>query len=94
MASDLVPLRDAILAVRPDLAGAVFRSLPGGWHSRAVVADARFVFKFPQGADAERALQREATILAALRWNRAVTPMMRAMLADWGRTLFTRPVEA
>ena len=67
MASDLVPLRDAILAVRPDLAGAVFRSLPGGWHSRAVVADARFVFKFPQGADAERALQREATILAALR---------------------------
>jgi hypothetical protein len=34
------------------------------------------------------------SVAAALRWNRAVTPTMRSMLAAWGRMLFARPVEA
>lgn len=68
MTSETAPFRKAILAVRPDLADAVFRTLPGGWHSRAVAAGG-FVFKFPQGEEAERALRREVSILAAVRPN-------------------------
>lgn len=61
------PFRLAIAAVYPDLEDAAFRPLPGGWHSRAVAVNERLVFKFPQGKEAERALRREATILAAVR---------------------------
>ncbi|WP_411034400.1 phosphotransferase family protein [Shinella sp. BYT-45] len=67
MANDLDPFRDAIVAVHPELAGAAFEPLPGGWHSRAVAVDGRLVFKFPRGEVAERALCREAAILAAVR---------------------------
>lgn len=67
MTSELAPFRTAIVALHPDLANAAFRLLPGGWHSRAVVVDERRVFKFPQGEAAERALRREASILAAIR---------------------------
>lgn len=66
MASEPDSFRDAILGVRPDLAHAGFRPLPGGWHSRAFAAGS-FVFKFPQGEEAEQALRREASILAAVR---------------------------
>jgi Ser/Thr protein kinase RdoA (MazF antagonist) len=67
MENELDPFYAAIVARHPDLADAAFRPLPGGWHSRAVAVDDRLVFKFPQGEEAERALRREATILAALR---------------------------
>lgn len=67
MASGPDLFRGAILAVHPHLSNADFRLLPGGWHSRAIAADERLVFKFPQGAEAEAALRREATILAAVR---------------------------
>lgn len=67
MTDELDAFRAAIIAVHPDLAKATFRPLPGGWHSRAVAVDDRLVFKFPQGAEAERALRREASILAAVR---------------------------
>jgi len=67
MENELDPFRAAIVARHPDLADAAFRPLPGGWHSRAFAVDDRLVFKFPQGEEAERALRREATILAALR---------------------------
>src|SRR5690606_41376104 len=65
MTSELVPFRKAILTVHPDLEDAAFRALPGGWHSRAVAVDDRLVFKFPQGEEAELALRRETSILAA-----------------------------
>lgn len=68
MTSELAPFRNAILAVRPDLADAAIRPLPGGWHSRAFAAGG-LVFKFPRGEEAERALRREASILAAVRPN-------------------------
>jgi hypothetical protein len=67
MENELDPFYAAIVARHPDLADAAFRPLPGGWHSRAFAVDDRLVFKFPQGEEAERALRREATILAALR---------------------------
>ncbi len=67
MTDELDTFRAAIIAVHPDLATAAFRPLPGGWHSRAVAVDERLVFKFPQGVEAERALRREASILAAVR---------------------------
>ncbi|WLR92632.1 phosphotransferase family protein [Shinella zoogloeoides] len=67
MASEPDLSRAAILAVHPELADAAFRPLPGGWHSRAVAVDDRLVFKFPQGEEAEQALRREASILAAVR---------------------------
>lgn len=67
MTSELVPFRKAILTVHPDLEDAAFRALPGGWHSRAVAVDDRLVFKFPQGEEAELALRRETSILAAVR---------------------------
>ncbi|WP_439614807.1 phosphotransferase family protein [Shinella sp.] len=66
MANELDPFRAAIVARYPNLATASFRLLPGGWHSRAVAVDERLVFKFPQGAEAEQALRREASILAAV----------------------------
>lgn len=67
MENETDAFRAAIVARRPDLADATFRPLPGGWHSRAFAVDDSLVFKFPQGQEAERALRREATILAALR---------------------------
>ncbi|MDX3977068.1 aminoglycoside phosphotransferase family protein [Shinella sp.] len=67
MTDELDTSRAAIIAVHPDLAATTFRPLPGGWHSRAVAVDDRLVFKFPQGEEAERALRREASILASVR---------------------------
>lgn len=67
MTSDLDLFRSAILAVHPSLSDADFRPLPGGWHARAIAVDDHLVFKFPQGAEAEQALGREAAILAVVR---------------------------
>ena len=67
MTDEAETFRDAIVALHPGLANATFRLLPGGWHSRALLVDGRLVFKFPQGDEAEQALRREASILAAVR---------------------------
>jgi Ser/Thr protein kinase RdoA (MazF antagonist) len=38
-----------------------------GWHSLAVDVGGRFIAKFPEGEEAEEALRREASLLAAVR---------------------------
>ena len=64
--TDIVPdsHRAAIIAARP-----AFRALPitvagRGWHSLALDIGGRFIAKFPDGAEAEAALRREASLLA------------------------------
>lgn len=60
-------LRRAILAARPELAGAAFSVAGRGWHSLALDVDGRLIFKFPEGEEAHSALRREARLLAAVR---------------------------
>lgn len=67
MTHDIGSCREAIIRAFPELQGASFRPLAKGWHSLAIEADDRLVFKFPLGEEAERALRREALILAAVR---------------------------
>ncbi len=59
--------RRAIIAANPHLAGSAFSVAGRGWHSLAVDVDGRHIFKFPEGAEAESALLREARLLAAVR---------------------------
>ncbi len=65
--AELAGCIDAILSVYPDLARARFTVAGRGWHSLAVEADHRLIFKFPNGAEAEAALRREAGLLRILR---------------------------
>ena len=60
-------LRDAILAAFPELAGAQLEALGEGWHSTAIGADDRLVFKFPRHEIARAALIKEAALLAVVR---------------------------
>jgi aminoglycoside phosphotransferase (APT) family kinase protein len=62
----LATIREAIFRSFPELAGSAIRPLAEGWHSKAVEADGRLVFKFPKSAAAEKALRREATLLAVV----------------------------
>jgi Ser/Thr protein kinase RdoA (MazF antagonist) len=65
---DLVDrLRAAIARAYPELEGSAFRLLAEGWHSTAVEVDGRLVFKFPKSEAAERALLKEASLLAMVR---------------------------
>lgn len=64
---DMDSIRAAIIAAFPDLADASFKVLEPGWDSTAVDIDDRLVFKFPRSESAERALRREAGLLAAIR---------------------------
>lgn len=64
---DISPFQNIIIHQFPELAGASFRPLTMGWHSIAIDVDDRLIFKFPRNAEAERALRREAGILAAVR---------------------------
>lgn len=76
--ADIDRFRSAIVRSFPALAGAAFRFLPEGWHSVAVEADGRFVFKFPKDEKARRALLREAALLEAIRPRvRLPVPAMR-----------------
>src|SRR5690606_12360342 len=59
--------RDVIVRNFPDLARSRFELTTAGWHSIAVDVDDRLIFKFPRHEVAERALQREAALLAAIR---------------------------
>lgn len=65
--SDDADLRAAILRHFPELAGAQFRLHTRGFHSIAVDADDRLIFKFPRSEEAAQALRREAGLLAVLR---------------------------
>lgn len=61
------PYRAAIVAAHP-----AFQDLPltvagRGWHSLAVDIGGRYIAKFPEGEEAERALRREASILGVVR---------------------------
>lgn len=67
MTEDIALYRNTIIHAFPELAGASFRPLTMGFHSLALDVDDRLIFKFPKGPEAERALRREARILAAVR---------------------------
>lgn len=84
---ELDPYRAIIAHAAPDLANASIRPLPGGWHSKAFEVDGRLVFKFPQGWEAERALRREASILAAVRPH--ITMAVPALRLHDGTPLFS-----
>ncbi|NNM73093.1 phosphotransferase family protein [Enterovirga aerilata] len=79
---------DAILSVYPELATARFAIAGRGWHSLAVEADDRLIFKFPNGQEAEAALRREAGLLRVLR-RRLSTPVPDMVLSETPR-LFSR----
>lgn len=62
----------------PELADARFRVLGRGWHSLALEADGRLVFKFPRSREAQEALLREASLLSVIRPDIALdVPQMR-----------------
>ncbi|MGE0241906.1 MAG: phosphotransferase family protein [Parvibaculaceae bacterium] len=85
---DLASLKPIIVAHFPDLAHARFTLLPPGWHSTAVDVDDDWVFKFPRGEDAERALRKEASLLAAVRPHIAMPVPELSLIA--GPPLFSR----
>jgi Ser/Thr protein kinase RdoA (MazF antagonist) len=59
--------RDIILSEYPDLAASTFELAPVGWDSIAVDVDDRLIFKFPRNEVAQKALVREAALLAVVR---------------------------
>ena len=59
--------RSIITTTFPELASARFELATSGWDSVAVDVDDRLIFKFPRHAVAEKALQREARLLAIIR---------------------------
>lgn len=65
--TSLTWFQDALVAQFPELANSRFSLLTEGWDSVAVDVDDRWIFKFPRHAQAERALKREASLLAIVR---------------------------
>ena len=63
----LAGLREVIIGVFPDLAGADFALARRGWDSIAVDVDGRLIFKFPRHDAALGRLRKEAGLLAAIR---------------------------
>lgn len=59
--------REAIVSAFPDFAGLPMSVAGKGWHCLAIDIDGRLIAKFPEGEEAEKALRREARLLAALR---------------------------
>ncbi len=80
-------IRHAIVSAFPDLAGVAFTVAGKGFHSLAVEAGG-YIFKFPEGDDAERALRREASLLAAMHGR--VTIAVPDMSLHEGPPLFSR----
>lgn len=66
-ASDTDTFRSIITTRFPELATARFELATAGWDSVAVDVDDRLIFKFPRHAVAEKALLREARLLAVIR---------------------------
>jgi hypothetical protein len=60
-------LRETILKEFPELTNARLEVLGEGWHSTAIGADDRLVFKFPRHEIARAALIKEAALLAVVR---------------------------
>lgn len=88
LSPDLEPFLSAILARFPELAGARIEWHTTGWHSVAADVDDRWIFKFPRHPEAERALRREASLLAAVR--PAVTMPVPELELLSGTPLFSR----
>ena len=64
---DASEFRSLITSVFPHLTGAVFRLTAKSWDSMAVDVDDTLIFKFPRHLGAERALVKEAAVLAIIR---------------------------
>ena len=84
----LQPRRAEITAAFPELSNATFRLLTTGWHSTAVDVDDRLIFKFPRHEVAEKALVKEANLLAVIR--PAVTMPVPDLTLHPGPSLFSR----
>lgn len=80
--------RAAITSTFPELSNATFRFLTTGWHSTAVDVDDRLIFKFPRHEVAEKALVREAALLAVIR--PAVSMPVPDLAIHPGPPLFSR----
>jgi hypothetical protein len=70
--ADLEHLHAMIVAAVPELDGLPWRALTEGWDSVAIDVGDISIFKFAREAQAGRALQREAQVLAALKGNIAM----------------------
>jgi aminoglycoside phosphotransferase (APT) family kinase protein len=92
-------LPDAPADVPPDIRAALIGAFPRfgqarlsiagrGWHSLAIDIDDRFIAKFPQGAEAESALRREAKLLSAVRPH-LTQPVPDMQLVENGPLLFS-----
>lgn len=69
-------LREAIVAVNPELSASTFSALNDGWDSVAVEAGG-WIFKFPRYPAAEARLRRECGVLALTRqWTDLPVPQM------------------
>jgi aminoglycoside phosphotransferase (APT) family kinase protein len=66
-AFDTDHFRNIITTTFPELATSRFELATAGWDSVAVDVDDRLIFKFPRHAVAEKALLREAQLLAVIR---------------------------
>ncbi|BCH20656.1 hypothetical protein MesoLjLc_04310 [Mesorhizobium sp. L-8-10] len=85
---DLPELRTTILRDFPELAKAEFKPLTAGWHSVAVDVGDRLIFKFPRHETAQRALIKEASLLALVR--PAVTMSVPDLTLHEGPPMYSR----
>lgn len=89
--TDVEAFRAIIVERFPELADATFALHTAGWDSVAVDVDDRLIFKFPRDEPAERALKREARLLAVIR--PAVTMPVPDLAIDPGPPVFSRHVK-
>jgi len=80
--------RAAIIRAFPDLGSSSFTHAATSWHSVAIDVDDRLIFKFPRDEGAERALVREAALLAVVRPSVSMTVPDMSILH--GPPLFSR----
>lgn len=90
-ASELQDFRTAITSVYPELSAAQFELRETGWDSIAVEVDDQLIFKFPRHEAAEKALEREASLLRVIR--PAVTMRVPELSLHRGPPLFSRHVK-
>ena len=81
-------LRDVVIAMFPELATAEFSPRTAGWDCFAVAVDDRWIFKLPRRETAQKALVREAQVLAVIR--PAVTMPVPDMQVFPGPPMFSR----
>ena len=90
-APEIERMRAAVVRVHPELSGATFEVATAGWHSTALDVDDRRIFKFPRHEAAERALLKEAALLAQVR--SAVSMPVPDMRIHEGPPLFSEHVK-